>query len=126
MKEGNKKFNSVDEYFSSLSTEKQIILTELRNIIKQAAPEAEEVISYNMPAIKFHGILVYYAAFKDHISFFPGGSFAIKEFKEELKDFETSEGTIKFPLNQKLPKNIITKIVKLRIKQNSEKVKTKK
>jgi len=92
----------------------------LRKTIKTAAPAAEEVISYNMPAIKQNGILVYYAAYKAHIGFYPTPS-AIEAFKKELSKYESSKGAVRFPLDQPLPLSLITRIVKFRIKLNQEK-----
>ena len=112
------KYNTVDDYFSDLPQDKKNVLKTLRKIIKQAAPKAEEVISYNMPALKFKGALVYYAASKNHIGFYPTPS-AIKFFKKELSGYETSKGAIKFPMRKPLPAALIKKIVKYRVAENS-------
>lgn len=120
------KFQTVDEYISSLPAESRGPLEKLRKAIKQAAPKAEEVISYNMPAFKYHGMLVYYAAFKSHIGFYPANASLIsKEFKKELASYETSKGTIRFPLGTLIPLTLIKSIVRLRAKQNLEKAKAK-
>ena len=95
----------------------QVVLEELRRAVREAAPEAEEVISYQMPAFKQNGILVWFAAFKNHIWFFPKVS-AIEAFKEELSEYELSEGTIRFPLNKPIPIELVKKIVKFRVKEN--------
>jgi uncharacterized protein YdhG (YjbR/CyaY superfamily) len=120
-----RKFNSVDEYFSALSEKASVIIKELRTAIKEAVPEAEEKISYNMPSFRFHGILLYYAAHKEHVGFYPGNAKLITFFKEELKDFETSKGTIRFPFGKPLPIELIKKIVAFRAKENLEKEKRK-
>ena len=112
------KYKTVDEYFSTLPKNTKNILNELRRTIKQAAPKAEEVISYNMPALKLKGMLVYYAATKNHIGFYPTPG-AIKFFNKDLAGFETSTGTIKFPMEKPLPVTLIKKIVKYRVVENS-------
>lgn len=89
-------YGSVEEYISSFPRNIQVILRELRKTIKEAAPQAEETISYKMPAFTQNGVLVWYAAFKDHISFFPKAS-AVVAFKEKLAPYKTSKGTIQFP-----------------------------
>ncbi len=118
----NKKFRNVDEYLSTFDPEIRSILESLRKTIKAAAPEAEEVISYNMPAFKFHGILVYYAAHKEHIGFYPAGSNVVELFKNELKDYKTSRGTIQFPFRLPIPHRLVKKIVRYRAQANLEKV----
>ena len=114
------KFKSIDDYFAAFPAGTKAILIELRKTIKTAAPAAEEVISYNMPALKQNGILVYYAAYKAHIGFYPTPS-AIEAFKKELSKYESSKGAVRFPLDQPLPLSLITRIVKFRIKLNQEK-----
>jgi uncharacterized protein YdhG (YjbR/CyaY superfamily) len=101
----------------------QTKLQGLRNTIKKAAPKAEEVISYNMPAYKLNGALVYFAAYKGHIGFYPTGS-GIEAFTKELSAYEGSKGTVRFPLDQPLPMSLITQIVKYRVQKNLEKLKT--
>ena len=118
------KFKTVDEYLNSVPASTRDILEKLREIILKSAPKAEEVISYNMPAIKLNGILVWYAAYKKHIGFYPTAS-PIKIFKEELTNYKTSKGAIQFPLDKPLPMVLIKKIVKHRVLSNSEKAKLK-
>ncbi|HSD64518.1 MAG TPA: DUF1801 domain-containing protein [Ignavibacteriaceae bacterium] len=120
-----RKFKTVDEYFSSLSPPVRSILEKLRQTIKQAAPEAEEVISYNMPAYKYHGMLVYFMSHKNHIGFYPGNKVVNEVFKIELKDYKTSKGTIQFPINKSIPGRLIKRIVRFRIKENIEKERLK-
>ncbi|GAC1426283.1 MAG: DUF1801 domain-containing protein [Flavisolibacter sp.] len=117
MQSSGKKFKTVKEYFDLVSPAAKKLLTELRKTIKKAAPDAEEVVSYNMPAFKFHGMLVYYAAFKEHIGFYPPSS-GINAFKEELSDYEVSKGTIRFSIKNKIPYALITKIVRFRVIEN--------
>lgn len=118
------KFKTVDEYFSTFPIHVKNILTELRKTIKQAAPQAEELISYNMPAFKLNGILVYYAAYNKHIGFYPTAS-GIEAFKKELSGYKWSKGAIQFPIDKPLPLELIIKIVKFRVAKNLEKVNTK-
>lgn len=121
----NKKFKSVEEYFSTLPPEIRNTLQSLRQTIKQAAPDAEEIISYNMPAYKYHGMLVYFMAHKNHIGFYPGNKVVNEVFKDELKDYKTSKGTIQFPFNKPIPMRLIKKIVLFRMQENVNKVKLK-
>jgi uncharacterized protein YdhG (YjbR/CyaY superfamily) len=110
--------NNVEEYFAELDRVSHGALSELRSIIKQAAPDAEETLSYGMPCFKQNGILVYYAAFKGHYSLFPTGS-GIKHFKDRLTNFKTSKGTIQFKFGDPLPVELITDIVRFRLEENS-------
>lgn len=114
------KFKSVDEYFSALPEHMQRILEKLRTTIKQAAPAAKEVISYNMPAFKLNGVLVYYAAHKEHIGFYPTAS-PIVAFKKELDAYKCSKGAIQFPAGEPLPVDLIARIVKFRVSEDAEK-----
>ena len=111
------KAETVDEYFAQLDAQSHESLSELRRIIKSVATEAEETISYGMPCFKEKGILVYYAAFKNHFSLFPTGS-GIKAFQNRLESFKTSKGTIQFNFGEPLPIDLITDIVKFRIEEN--------
>lgn len=120
------KFTHVEEYLSVFPEEIIELLQKLRTAIKEAAPEAEEVISYNMPAYRYHGILVYFAAYKNHIGFYPGSSLINEVFKKDLVKYKTSKGTIQFPLDQQLPIKLIKKIVKFRVMYNLDKAKSKK
>src|SRR5262245_21250643 len=120
-----KKFKTVHEYLSAVPKEVRDALEEMRKTIRQAAPRAEEVISYNMPAFRANGILVWYAAFRKHIGFYPKPS-AIVAFKEELAGYKTSKGAIQFPLEQGIPTNLVKKMVKFRVKENEQKQKGKK
>ena len=120
----NTKFTSVPEYFSAQPKGIRDILESIRTIIKKAAPEAEEVISYGMPAFKQNGMLVFYAVWKSHIGFYPSGS-GIKNFAGELSKYKTSKGAIQFPLSEPLPVDLISRIVALRLKENEEKARIK-
>ena len=116
-----KNFESIDEYIASFPTNVQTILEQIRQAIKQAAPKAEEAISYNMPAFKLNGNLVWFGAFKNHIGFYPRES-AIEEFREKLSEYEVSkvQGTVKFPLDKPVPLDLIKEMVKFRVKENLE------
>ena len=120
-----KKPINTDEYISCFPIETQKLLEQLRATIKAAAPKADEVISYAMPAFKLNWMLVWFAGYKNHIGFYPSAS-PIKFFKTELAAFKFSKGAIQFPLDKKLPLALIKKIVKFRVKENSEKLKAKK
>ncbi len=118
------KIKDVDTYISLHPENVRVLLEKLRHAIQSAAPKAEEVISYQMPAFKYHGMLVYFAAYKKHIGFYavPTG---IAEFKKELSVYKTSKGTVQFPLDKPLPLALIKKIVKFRAKENLNKAKEK-
>ena len=115
---------SIDEYFVSFPTEIQKLLQQVRTTIKKAAPDAEEAIKYAMPAFVYKGNLVFFAAYKNHIGFYPTPS-GIIAFKKDLAAYQTSKGAVQFPLDKPMPVGLITKIVKYRVKENSEKEKTK-
>lgn len=120
MKKGSywQTFKTVDEYIKKAPPEVRDKLISLRKTIKAAAPpEAQEKISYQIPTFTHHGNLVHFAAFKDHLSLFPGSS-GVEAFKKELVGYKTSKGTIQFPLDKPLPMALITKIVKFRVKEN--------
>lgn len=121
---GNIKFKTVAEYFDSLALLQKERLEELRMAIKQVVPDAEEVISYNMPAFKLNSVLVFYAAYQNHIGFYPTAS-PIKFFEKELVDYKVSKGAIQFPVDKKIPKTLVKKIVKFRVEQTIEKQKRK-
>ena len=113
---------NIDEYIASCPADVRATLEALRATIKKAAPQAEEKISYQMPAFYLKGNLVYFAAFKEHISFFPTSS-ATAKFKKELSKYDGSKGTVRFPLGTKIPFGLISKIVRFRVKENLEKAK---
>jgi uncharacterized protein YdhG (YjbR/CyaY superfamily) len=117
-----RQYKNIDEYIAGFPEDIQAILQNLRRVIHKAAPEAQETISYSMPAFKQNGILVYFAAFKDHIGFFPTSS-GISAFTKELASYNTAKGTVRFPLDKPLPVNLIKKIVKFRAQENRNKKK---
>jgi uncharacterized protein YdhG (YjbR/CyaY superfamily) len=112
-----KGFKTTDEYIASFPQNVQVALQQTRQAIKDAAPKAQEVISYNMPAFKQNGVLVWFAAFKNHIGFFPKVS-ALEAFKEKVSGYQTSKGTIRFPLDKPIPVELVKEIVKFRVKED--------
>lgn len=124
MKAVSTRFKTVDEYLSVLPENKKSILQKLRRTIKQAVPQAEELISYNMPSFKLHGGLIWYAAWKEHISLYPRTS-RMETVIKELSEYEGAKGTIKFPIDRPIPFDLISKIVKFRVRENLEKEKAK-
>jgi uncharacterized protein YdhG (YjbR/CyaY superfamily) len=117
-----KHFETIDEYIAMFPCDVQAILEELRQTIRDSAPDAEEVISYQMPAFRLNGILVFFAAFKSHIGFYPTSS-GVSVFRKELSSYEVSKGTIRFPIDEPLPFDLIKKIVRYRVKENLGKMK---
>lgn len=111
-------FKNIDEYIATFPPEIQTRLSQIRVAIHEVAPKAEETISYQMPTFKQNGVLVHFAAFKNHIGFFPTPA-GIEAFKDKLSSYKTSKGTIQFPLNQPLPLDLIKEIVRARVKQNT-------
>ena len=117
--------NDIDSYIESFPKDVQTLLKQLRSTISKAAPEAEEAIRYAIPTFILNGNLVHFAGFKNHIGFYPAPS-GIEAFKKEVSKYEAGKGTLQFPLDSPLPLNLVTKIVKFRVKQNLEKSKAKK
>lgn len=115
---------NIDEYIAAFPTEIQIILEQVRRAVQEAAPDAEETISYAMPAFKLNGNLVYFAGYKHHIGFYatPNGHEA---FKAELAVYKTGKGSVQFPLNQPMPIDLIKRMVAFRVKENEAKIKSK-
>ena len=111
------------EYCSRFSPLIQKRLKELHQIISKAAPKADVVISYGMPAYKMENVIVYIAGYQNHISLYPTSS-GIEAFKKELKNFHTSRGTVQFQHSEKIPQHLITRIVKFRIKETASSLKT--
>ena len=110
---------TVDEYMARVPPKFRTALQRLRKTIKAAAPDAEEVISYQMPAFRQDGMLVYYAAFKDHCSLFVASDQVRRQFAAELKPFETGKGTLRFTPERPLPADLVTRIVKARVAENA-------
>jgi uncharacterized protein YdhG (YjbR/CyaY superfamily) len=111
---------SIDGYIEKFSPDVQARLNQMRTTIRKAAPRATEKISYQIPTFYYNGNLVHFAAFKEHIGFFPTPS-AISAFSEELKEFKTAKGSVQFPLKDPLPLKLVTRMVKYRVAENSRK-----
>jgi len=110
---------TIDEYLARLSQDKRAALEKLRKAIKAAAPKAEECISYQLPAFRLNGrMLVWFGATAKHCSFYPGA--VVEAHKDDLKDFDTSKGAIRFPANKPLPVALVRKLVRARIAENAE------
>lgn len=115
---------NIDEYIAGFPRDIQEILEKMRKTIRDAAPDAEEAIKYQIPTFTLKGNLVHFAAFKHHIGFYPAPR-GIEEFKEELSAYEGAKGTVRFPLDKPVPFDLISKIVKFRVKDNLEKAEAK-
>ena len=111
---------SIDAYIAAFPDEVQVLLEQVRATIHKAAPEAKEAIKYAIPTFTLKGNLVHFAAFKNHIGFYPAPT-GMKEFEKELSVYKTGKGSVQFPLDQPMPLGLITKIVKFRVKQQLEK-----
>jgi uncharacterized protein YdhG (YjbR/CyaY superfamily) len=117
--------NSIDEYIASSPPSVQPILRKIRQTVRSAAPKATETISYRMPAFRLHGILIYFAAFKEHIGLYPpvsGGTGLMKQ----LRRYAGAKGNLKFPLDKPIPYALIRKIVSLRVKQDLQRISARK
>jgi uncharacterized protein YdhG (YjbR/CyaY superfamily) len=117
-------FASIDEYIATFPEEIQNILEEIRATIRAAAPDAEEKISYQMPTFALKGNLVHFAAFKSHIGFYPTPS-GTEAFKEEIARYQGAKGSIRFPLDEPMPLDLIARIVKMRAAENLKKAERK-
>ena len=111
-------FTDFDSYFALQTEENRNYLEKLRTLIKSVAPEAIEVISYGIPMFKYHGMLIGLAAFKKHLSIFPGA--IVDQFKNELKAFKTSKGTVQFTLDRPIPDELLVRIVKAGMERNDK------
>lgn len=129
MEENKITFESIDEYISNFPPNVQEILTTLRKVIKESAPDAKERISWQMPTFALHGNLVHFAAHKKHIGLYPGAS-GIEVFKNKLSEYKSSKGAVQFPIERPLPYELISEIVRYRVAENTkeaeEKLKKKK
>lgn len=123
METSKNQFKNMDEYIETFPKDVQNILEKIRQTIKKAAPEAVEVISYQMPTFKLNGKnLVHFAAFKNHIGFYPIPS-GIEAFKTELSSYKQGKGSVQFPMDKPIPYDLVKKIVDYRAKENFEKIK---
>jgi len=117
-------YHSIDEYMIQFPHEVQEILKTLRKVIKESAPGAEEKISYRMPAFYLDGNLVYFAAYKNHIGFYPTPS-GIDAFRHELSEYKGAKGSVQFPIEKPLPYDLISRIVKFRVAENINRAESK-
>lgn len=118
MTAAKKQFKTIDEYIATFPKDVQNILEKMRQTVRKAAPDAEESISYHMPAFKLNGkYLVFFAAFKNHIGFYPIPS-GIEAFKEELSQYKAAKGSVQFPMDKPIPYDLVKKIVVFRVEEN--------
>ncbi|RJP66598.1 MAG: hypothetical protein C4539_11200 [Ignavibacteriales bacterium] len=117
-------FKNIDEYINQFPGEIQVLLQSMRQTIKKAAPKAEEAIKYQMPTFTLNGNLVHFAAYKNHIGFYPTPS-GIEAFKNEFSTYKFSKGAVQFPIDEKLPLSLVSRIVKYRVEESTEKAKLK-
>lgn len=119
-----KSYATIDAYIKDQPKEVQVLLKQMRTTIHKAAPTATEAMKYGIPTFILNGNLVHFGGFKNHIGFFPTPS-GIAKFSKEVSKYQTTKGTIQFPLGKKLPLALVTKITKFRVKQVNEKMKGK-
>lgn len=117
MKPNKTKIESIDDYINQFPDNIKLKLESIRAAIKKSAPKAKEVMSYGMPAFKINKVLVYFAAYKNHIGFYPTAN-PIKIFSEELKKYRTSKGAVQFQYEKKIPIALVSKITKFRVKED--------
>lgn len=125
MKSDESTSNVIDEYIANFPEDVQEILQKVRKMIRQIAPDAQEKINYGMPTFTLNGNLVHFAGFKNHVGFYPTPS-GIEKFKKELSKYEGAKGSVKFPLDQPIPYELIRKITEFRVEEQQAKGKTKK
>jgi uncharacterized protein YdhG (YjbR/CyaY superfamily) len=122
MEKNRKELKNFNDYKMDYPPEIQKRLEEIRQAVKSVVPEAKERISYNMPSFWFHGNLLYYGAFKNHIGFYPASKTVFEKFKDELKIYKQSgKGTVQFPYDKPIPLKLIQKIAKIRANENTKK-----
>ena len=114
---GKKQFKTIDEYIKTFPEDVQNILTKMRKTIQEAAPEAKEAISYQIPTFKLNGNLVHFAAYKNHIGFYPTSS-GIDVFKDDLSPYKSAKGSVQFPIDKPVPYDVVRKIVLFRVQEN--------
>jgi uncharacterized protein YdhG (YjbR/CyaY superfamily) len=119
MNASNRKFKNIDEYIRSFPPDIQKILEQLRKIIQENAPDADEAISYGMPTFKLNGNLLHFAAFEHHIGFYPTPS-GIEAFEKELAPYKHAKGSVQFPLDKSIPYDLVKRIVQFRVKESLE------
>ena len=124
MKTETRILSTIDEYIATFTSEVRTILTQIRETIREAAPQAEERISYRMPSFSLDGPLVYFAAFKSHIGFYP--PVGDPDVKAEAARYAGERGNLRFPLDEPIPYELVRKIVLARVRENRERMETKK
>lgn len=117
-----KAVTTIDAYIKTFPKNIQELLKEMRKVIHETAPEATETIAYGIPTFKLNGNLVHFGGYKEHIGFYPAPS-GIKEFKDELAPYESGKGSLKFPIDQPIPYDVIKRVVQFRVKENLAKKK---
>ena len=122
LKKSEKRFETIEEYIATFPKNAQDILKQVRQAIRESAPNAKETISYQMPTFKLKGNLVHFAAWKNHIGFYPTPS-GIIAFKEEFSQYEVSKGTVKFPMDKPIPFDLTKRVVGFRVQENLDKKK---
>ena len=125
MKTSNRLPKSIDEYIAGFPSDVQEILKQIRTTIKKVAPDAEEAIKYQIPTFVLNGNLVHFAAFKNHIGFYPTPS-GVEAFKDELSRYQSAKGSVQFPIGEPIPFGLIEKMVKFRVKEARGKMTSKK
>ena len=125
MESSTKQFKTIDEYISMFPEDVRTILKNLRQTIREAAPEAQETIKYQIPTFTLNGNLVHFAAFKNHIGFYPTPT-GMEAFKDELSAYQGAKGSVQFPIDRPLPLTLIRRIVEYRVKENLERKSKKK
>jgi uncharacterized protein YdhG (YjbR/CyaY superfamily) len=117
---------TIDEYLAGVNAEHRVALEKLRNAVRSVVPQAEECISYGIPAFRLNGrSLVFFGAWASHCSFYPGSSATLKKLRTDLKDFRTSKGTLRFSPDKPLPIALVKKLVKARVAEIGRSVKNK-
>ena len=126
MDPAKKKPKTIDEYLANAKPHQRKTLQKLRRTIQTAAPKAEECISYGIPAFRHNRrVLVFFGAWANHCAFYPGSAATLKNFRNELRNFETSKGTIRFSPDKPLPVAVVKKLVKTRIAENNDRANKK-
>jgi uncharacterized protein YdhG (YjbR/CyaY superfamily) len=126
MASANQTSKTIDEYLAGVNTDRRSALQKIREAIRAAAPKAEECISYGIPAFRMNGrSLVFFGAWANHCAFYPGSSATLKKFRKELRNFETSKGTLRFSPDKPLPVAFVKRLVKARIAENNDRATTK-
>jgi len=114
MEENKKEISTIDEYIAQFPDEVQVLLQEIRKVIKEVVPDAQEKISYQIPTFYLNGNLVHFAAYKKHIGFYPTAS-GIESFKDEISAYKNAKGSVQFPIDKPIPFNLIKRIVEFRV-----------